>query len=273
MNSKNRVLVVEDDPHVVIFVTDTLEYMGFAVLVARTGVDGLDKAKKEKPDLIILDVMMPEMDGFEVCRRLKTDVKMRHIPILMLTAKGQLQDKVKGLDTGADDYLSKPYDKEEFESRVKALMRRTENDNKKTVSDISPTLFLSYARADLQHIEKIYQMLHKQGCKPWMDVHDIAGGEDWFHAINIAIEKCELFVPILSNNSVNRRGMIVKEVQKALDRWNGMLPSDIYVIPLRLDNCPIPELLQRLQVIDWETGKGKNKLLHAIDVALKRRNQ
>ena len=106
-----------------------------------------------------------------------------------------------------------------------------------------------------------------------MDIHDITGGEDWLHAINIAIDKCELFVPILSNNSVNRRGMIIKEVQRALDKWNGMLPSDIYMIPLRLDDCPIPELVQRLQVIDWKAGKGKSKLLHAIDIALERRNQ
>ncbi len=142
----------------------------------------------------------------------------------------------------------------------------------KPMSHTTPSLFLSYARADLQHVEKIYQMLIVQGYKPWMDVHDILGGEDWHRAINIAIDKCELFVPVLSNNSVNRRGMIVKEVRRALDKWNGMLPSDIYVIPLRLDDCPIPELVQHLQVVDWEAGKGKNKLFNAIDVAIKRRN-
>lgn len=273
MNSKKRILVVEDDPHVVIFVTDTLEYMGFEVLVARNGLVGLENAKKEKPDLLILDVMMPEMDGYEVCRRLKSDTKTKKIPILMLTAKGQIQDKVKGLDIGADDYLAKPYDKEEFESRVKALIRRTSNKDEKSVIDTIPTLFLSYARADAQHVEKIYQMISRQGYTPWMDVHDISGGEDWLHAINVAIDKSELFVPILSNNSVNRRGMIVKEVQRALDRWHGMLPGDIYVIPIRLDDCPIPELIQHLQVLDWEEGRGKSKLFKAIDVAMKRRNQ
>ena len=146
---------------------------------------------------------MPEMDGYEVCRHLKAEIKTRHIPILMLTAKGQTQDKVKGLDIGADDYLAKPYDKEEFESRVKALIRRTSNKNDKPVADVAPILFLSYARADVQHVEKIYQVLSRQGYKPWMDVHDIAGGEDWMHAINTAIDKSELFVPILSSNSVN----------------------------------------------------------------------
>jgi len=106
-----------------------------------------------------------------------------------------------------------------------------------------------------------------------MDVHDIAGGEDWIHAINIAIDKSELFVPILSKNSVSRRGMIIKEIQRALEKWRGMLPDDIYIIPIRLDDCPIPELVQHLQVLDWEAGKGKNKLFKAIDVAMERRNQ
>ncbi len=273
MTSKKRILVVEDDPHVVIFATDALEYMGFEVLIARNGIEGLEKVKKEKPDLIILDVMMPEMDGYEVCRRLKADPKMSHLPILMLTAKGQIQDKVKGLDTGADDYLAKPYDKDEFESRVKALMRRTSKNTDESVVDTPPTLFLSYARTDGQSVEKIYQMLSRQGYKPWMDLHDITGGEDWLHAINVAIDKSELFVPILSNNSVNRRGTIIKEVQRALDKWRGMLPNDIYVIPIRLDDCPIPELIQHIQVLDWEEGRGKSKLFKAIDVAMKRRNQ
>lgn len=273
MNSNKRILVVEDDPRVVIFVTDTLEYMGFVVLIARNGIEGLEKAKKEKPDLIILDVMMPEMDGYEVCRRLKTDRKTEHLPILMLTAKGQIQDKVKGLDIGADDYLAKPYDKEEFESRVKALLRRTSEKTDKSAADKKPMLFLSYARADVEQVDKIYQVLFRQGYKPWMDVHDITGGEDWIHAINIAIDKSELFVPVLSNNSVNRRGMIIKEIQRALEKWRGMLPDDIYIIPIRLDDCLIPELVQHLQVLDWEAGKGKNKLFQAIEVAMKRRNQ
>jgi DNA-binding response OmpR family regulator len=273
MNSKKRVLVVEDDPHVVIFVADTLEYMGFVVFVARNGIEGLAEARKEKPDLVILDVMMPEMDGYEVCRRLKADVKTQRLPILMLTAKGQIQDKVKGLDIGADDYLAKPYDKEEFESRVRALIRRTSDESDKPISDAVPSLFLSYARADVQIVKKIYQVLSRQGYKPWMDVHDITGGEDWLHAINTAIDKSELFVPILSNNSVNRRGMIIKEMQRALEKWRGMLPDDIYVIPIRLDDCPFPELIQHIQILDWDGGKGKSKLFRAIEVAMKRRNQ
>lgn len=121
---KPTVLVVEDDADVVLFIADNLEYLDYKVLIARNGLEGLEKARQEKPQLIILDVMMPIMDGHEVCRHLKTDADTRQIPILMLTAKGQAHDKAMGINLGADDYLAKPYDKAEFEARVKALLRR-----------------------------------------------------------------------------------------------------------------------------------------------------
>jgi DNA-binding response OmpR family regulator/CHAT domain-containing protein len=120
-----KILVVEDDPKVVVFVVDQLEHLGYRVAVARDGLQGLAQVREEKPDLVVLDVMMPEMNGYEVCHRLKSSPETKRIPILMLTAKGQLQDKVKGFDKGADDYLPKPYDKAEFEVRVKALLKRS----------------------------------------------------------------------------------------------------------------------------------------------------
>ncbi len=140
--AKVKILVVEDDPDVVVFVVDQLEYLGYQVTVARDGVEGLTKAQGEKPDLIVLDVMMPKMDGYEVCRRLKSSCETSHIPILMLTAKGQLQDKVEGFGKGADDYLPKPYDKAEFEARVKALLKRSTSSPYDTTYD-SCTLSIS----------------------------------------------------------------------------------------------------------------------------------
>lgn len=133
--ARTRILVVEDDPRVVVFIVDQLEYLGFEVIVARNGVEGLEQAQKAKPDLIVLDVMMPEMDGYEVCHRLKSSPETEHIPILMLTAKGQLEDKVRGFDKGVDDYLPKPYDKAEFEARVKALLKRSSSPPYPVVQD------------------------------------------------------------------------------------------------------------------------------------------
>ncbi len=123
--TKPKILIVDDDPRVVVFVVDQLEHLGYQVLVARDGKQGLIMAQTKKPDLIVLDVMMPEMNGYQVCHRLKSASETEHIPILMLTAKGQIQDKVRGFDKGADDYLPKPYDRAEFEARVKALLKRS----------------------------------------------------------------------------------------------------------------------------------------------------
>lgn len=122
--NNNRILIIEDDPLVVLFLQDHLEFLGFSVIFERDGYDGLIRAQNEKPDLIVLDVMLPSMDGYEICRQLKEQSDTWVIPILMLTAKGQTQDVVKGFEIGADDYLTKPYDNAELEARIKALLRR-----------------------------------------------------------------------------------------------------------------------------------------------------
>jgi DNA-binding response OmpR family regulator len=117
-----RILIVEDEQPMRTALQDVLEGEGYRVLSAADGENGLQRALSEKPDLILLDIMMPRLDGFAVCaelRRLSIPV-----PILMLTAKGQVGDRVTGLDAGADDYLVKPFSTEELLARVRALLRR-----------------------------------------------------------------------------------------------------------------------------------------------------
>jgi hypothetical protein len=129
-------------------------------------------------------------------------------------------------------------------------------------------IFISYARLDVVVVQEIYKVLLRQKYIPWMDIHSIRGGDNWLRAIFKAIDECEIFLAVLSNNSVSRRGVIQRELKKALDKWDGMLPDDIYIIPLRIDDCPIPELLKGFQVIDWNNGKGKKKLLDAISIGI-----
>jgi len=123
-----RVLVVEDELAMRNVLKNSLERHGYRVLLAMDGEAGLDRALKEDPDLILLDVMMPKMSGFEVCAELRR--LSRKVPILMLTAKGSVDDKVKGLDVGADDYLAKPFSRDEMLARVRALLRRVEREEK-----------------------------------------------------------------------------------------------------------------------------------------------
>ena len=122
--STERILIVEDELPMRTALQDVLTAEGYRVLTAADGESGLQRAIKEKPDLILLDIMMPKLDGYAVCAELRR--LSNPVPILMLTAKGQVHDRVQGLDAGADDYLVKPFSTEELLARVRALLRRTQ---------------------------------------------------------------------------------------------------------------------------------------------------
>src|SRR5438128_2547975 len=119
---RTRILIVEDEPAMVAGLRDNFEYEGYDVISATDGVEGLDRALADSPDLVVLDVMMPRMSGLDVCKQLK--VKKPSLPIIMLTARGQEIDKVVGLELGADDYVTKPFSIRELMARVKAVLRR-----------------------------------------------------------------------------------------------------------------------------------------------------
>jgi DNA-binding response OmpR family regulator len=120
-----RILVVDDEIESVKLIGLMLQRRGYEIAAARSGVQALDKARTESPDLIILDVMMPDMDGYEVCRRLRADPVTASMPIIMFTAKTMVDDKVAGFQAGADDYLTKPVHPEELASRIEAVLLRT----------------------------------------------------------------------------------------------------------------------------------------------------
>src|SRR6266571_9045587 len=117
-----RILIIEDELPMRTALKDCLESEGYRVLTAPDGESGLQRALEEKPDLILLDIMMPKLDGFALCTELRRLANT--MPVLMLTAKGQIEDRVAGLDAGADDYLVKPFSTEELLARVRALLRR-----------------------------------------------------------------------------------------------------------------------------------------------------
>jgi len=120
---KTRILVVDDELSIIKFLRANLESRGYEVLAAMDGGEALQTFEMELPDLVVLDIMMPKMDGFEVCRQLR---EWSQIPIIMLSARGDESDKVKCLDLGADDYITKPFGASEVIARVRAVLRRTE---------------------------------------------------------------------------------------------------------------------------------------------------
>ena len=123
MVAANRVLVVDDEPQIIKLISMNLEREGFQVISAADGYEALEKVTKELPDLVILDIMMPDMDGFETLKRIR---ELSSVPVIFLSVRGQEADRVHGLDLGADDYITKPFSPRELVSRIKAVLRRTQ---------------------------------------------------------------------------------------------------------------------------------------------------
>jgi DNA-binding response OmpR family regulator len=121
-----KILVIDDEETTVQLITMLLERRGFEVIKAYRAEEGLRKAYRHQPDLVLLDIMMPDMDGWEVCKRLR---EMSDVPIIFLTARGEVRDVVRGLEMGADDYVVKPYDNDELVARVRAHLRRSPRPN------------------------------------------------------------------------------------------------------------------------------------------------
>ena len=137
--ASHRILVIDDDKSITSFLRRALSYSGYSVDVKENGQLGLQSALESPPDLVVLDIMMPGLDGYEVCRRLRA---AGDVPILILTAKDEVRDRVRGLDVGADDYLVKPFALEELQARIRALLRRREPE--------APRQVLHYSDLDVE---------------------------------------------------------------------------------------------------------------------------
>jgi len=147
-NTNKTILVVDDEERMLRFIRLNLEHDGFQVIDAVKGHEALDKMRTGMPDLILLDVMLPDLDGFEVLKMVR---EISNIPIIMLTAKGEEDDRVKGLELGADDYVTKPFSPRELVSRVKAVLRRVESDGsgEEEVIEVDDRLKIDFNRREI----------------------------------------------------------------------------------------------------------------------------
>jgi two-component system alkaline phosphatase synthesis response regulator PhoP len=134
--SHKKILIVEDEQDILQLVKHYLEKEGFRPIPAVNGLEALKKVKEEKPDLVVLDLMLPELDGLEICKRLRSVPETAMLPILMLTAKAEESDTIVGLELGADDYVTKPFSPKALVARVKALLRRVER-----MPDVGPDIY------------------------------------------------------------------------------------------------------------------------------------
>ena len=158
-DAQKTILIVEDEKNIVDILRFNLQREGYRTVEAYDGADGLEKARKENPDLILLDVMLPKMIGFDVCRTLREEGN--NVPVIILTAREEEADKVSGLEIGADDYITKPFGMMEFVARVKAVLRRSarQNEDKELHYD---ELYLNVGRHEVRYREEKIDLTRKE---------------------------------------------------------------------------------------------------------------
>ncbi len=158
--ANNKVLIVDDDENIVELIRLYIEKEGFTAITASNGEEALEKFKAQTPSIVILDVMMPGMDGWQVCREIR---RVSNIPIIMLTAKGETFDKVLGLELGADDYMVKPFETKELIARVKAVLRRSDTKEPAAQKEIVyPGIMVNLSNYELKINGKITEIPPKE---------------------------------------------------------------------------------------------------------------
>jgi len=185
-NGGGLILVVDDEPRMTRFIRMNLELEGYHVIEARDGIQALDKVRTELPDLVILDVMMPELDGFETLRMLR---EISNVPVIMLTVRDEEEDKVRGLELGADDYVTKPFSARELASRVKAVLRRAQGPTgpEESILEIDDRLSIDFNKREVivegEHIHLrptefrlLYHLVENAG---WVVPHETLLSKVW----------------------------------------------------------------------------------------------
>lgn len=147
--AQEKILVVDDEAHIVELISYNLSAAGYKVVTASNGLDAVKIAKEEKPKLILLDLMIPGMDGLDVCKEIRGDKELKNTSIIMLTAKGEELDKILGLELGADDYITKPFSVRELLARVKAVIRRARTIKEENDIFVSGNLKVNFERREI----------------------------------------------------------------------------------------------------------------------------
>jgi two-component system KDP operon response regulator KdpE len=201
---KKLILVVDDEPRMVRFVRMNLELEGYQVSTASSGLEAIDKIRQEIPNLVILDIMMPEMDGYETLESIR---RVSSVPVIMLTVKAEEEDKVRGLELGADDYVTKPFSPRELMSRVKAALRRTEMPSpvQKTLTVIDEDLAADFQRREVlvrgervklrpTEYRLLYHLVNNAG---WVMTHETLLSKVWGYEYRDDTQLLRLYITYL----------------------------------------------------------------------------
>jgi DNA-binding response OmpR family regulator len=198
------ILVVDDDPHMVQFIRMHLEREGHQVIEACTGLEALDRVREALPDLVLLDVVMPELDGFETLKLLR---ELSDVPVIMLTVRADRADRIRGLELGADDYLTKPFSPGELSRRIKAVLRRAEATGlvKRGLVQVDDRLSIDFSRREVLIAGKAirlrpteYRLLyHLVSNAGWVIPHEVLLSRVWGYAYREEIQYLRLYIMYL----------------------------------------------------------------------------
>jgi PleD family two-component response regulator len=217
--SQGRVLVVEDDPDISTMLRIYFESEGYNVALAMRGEDALDMCRRQLPTVIVLDIMLPDMDGYDVCRHLRSNLRTSHIPIIFLTQKDERSDRIRGLELGADDYITKPFDVEELNLRVRNAMTRA-----KYESLTSPTTGLPSGQLIEEQLRQLmwrdnWAVIYVgiQGLSAFSEAYGFLAGEEVLR-----------FTAMTLRETVSRAGTV--------DDFIGHIGSDEFIVVTKMKN-------------------------------------
>ena len=261
-----KILLIDDSATERHLVQVLLRDAPYDLVVAEDGSEGLRALGADKSiDIVLLDYALPGLNGFEVLQRIG-----RRKPgprVIMFTSSSSFEFAREAMRNGAVDYISKPVAPAELLAVIARVAKqvpiaRLQDDG---------MVFLSYAREDAEQVVRLAVRLKRKGFTTWLDTENLVPGDPWLESIERAISKATVFVACLSNKSVSKRGIVQAELRSALDARRRLLDSDIYLIPVRLEECEVPETLQSLQWVDYFHKSGPAKLIGALEASYQRR--
>jgi CheY-like chemotaxis protein len=267
-DAKNEVLVVDDEQGRIDILRAVLEGSGYKTYTARNGAEAI-KIIEDNPMIRVVetDIMMPVMDGMSLLKEIKS--RWPYIEVLIHSGYATIELAVQAVQTGALDLTEAPIRIPALLPKIKKAFERVNTD--KLLAHLTGRVFISYARENRGIAEDLYEKLSAAGYHPWMDTKDLLPGELWEDRISDVIEKSTFFLACLSNESVNKRGMVQKELRKGLEVLQNFTNKDIYFIPLRLHDVPVPDQLRSFQWVNMFEEDGWDKLVKAIRYGLKQR--
>jgi two-component system cell cycle response regulator DivK len=281
--SKPHVLVVEDYPEARQMYAEYLRFSGFRVDEARNGEEALSKAFALLPNVIVMDLALPLIDGWEATRRLKADPRTAQIPIVALTGQALAEHQDRARLAGCSAFLRKPCLPDELVSTIRAVLGEGDATDSQLGGNhgliAAPTqrpipalprrvrVFLCHASPDKSRVRELYERLKTDAFDPWLDEENLLPGQNWQDEIAKAVRTADVVAVCLSAAATTKTGFVQREIKLALDAAEERPEGKIFLVPVRLEECEVPERLRRWQWVNLYDPAGYAKLAAALRVA------